>query len=87
MAMVEVLGVMVKLVAVAVVHTVPVPLNVPLPAPMIMARILLGAVEKSAAVTLLPLAFKVPWVRVKVLVAVRFAPNVTVIPEPLTVTS
>lgn len=69
--MVEVLPFTVRLVAVAVVQTVPVPDNVQVPDPMVITRVLALLEENAGVDTFLLLASRVPWVRVKVLVVER----------------
>ena len=68
-----------RLALVLVVQTVAAfPVIVQVPVPMVMVRVLELFEEKAAAVTLKLLASKVPWVRVRVLVAVKLSCKVYV---------
>ena len=80
-------GVTVRPVVVPVSQTVPVPLRVQVPDPIEMVLVLVLEEEKAGVLTENVLAASVPWVIVRVLVAVSAAPKVTVLPEPLMVSA
>lgn len=89
MVIVEVLGVTVRFVAVAVFHAVaPLPDIAQVLEPMLIALVLVLLELKNAVVTVKFAASNVPCVSVNVLAApnVIASASVTVIPEPLTVT-